>query len=614
MSYRPPIGVVLLSIVFIILQFTYLEAKTQVDVVGALGEGFVVVFILIGLFIVQSLRGDRRVYLPVMLGLSSFYFYILTEFLGNFLEQSRYVKYVFEDAMRIMGIVFIALGAWRWIKRRDLEEKTIRESASKYKGLVEASLDAIISIDEDDKITLWNKAAQKVFGYTKEEILGKPVTILMSEEYKTRHTAGVKRYLKTGVPKMIGSTYEAEGLTKDGRSISLAISLSEEKLENKSLFLGILRDITERKRAEEALKESEEKFRNLAEKSPNMIFINKKGGIVYANEKCEEIMGYTREEFYSPDFNFLSLIVPESRDLVKANFGKHMKGEEVPPYEYTLITKDGKRIDAIHTTRLIKYEGESAILGIITDITERKEIESRIQEYMEKLENSNRMKDLFTDILRHDLLNPAGVIRNATELMSEDDGREELGIIRNNVERIIDIINTASQLGKLEELDRLDKQKMDLGEVIRQVADEYTKALSDRGQEVVFDVKDKFEVDANPIIEQVFSNLISNAIKYSPKDSKIKIDVDADDVSWKIKVIDKCGGISDEDKDKLFTRFQRVKKESVKGTGLGLTIAKRIVELHDGEIGVEDNRDGDGCVFYVRLPKKGESNASRHEK
>jgi PAS domain S-box-containing protein len=129
------------------------------------------------------------------------------------------------------------------------------------------------------------------------------------------------------------------------------------------------------KRVEEARRESEEKFRNLAEQSPNMIFINKKGRVVYANQKCEEIMGYKREEFYSPDFNFLTLMAPESLDLAKASFSKHIKGEDVAPYECILITKKGKRVTAIITTKLIQYNGDNAILGILTDITERKQAE-----------------------------------------------------------------------------------------------------------------------------------------------------------------------------------------------------------------------------------------------
>ena len=131
--------------------------------------------------------------------------------------------------------------------------------------------------------------------------------------------------------------------------------------------------------------ESEEKFRNLAEESPNMIFINHKGRVVYANKKCEEILGYSRDEFYSANFSFLSLVSPEYVETMKSSFSRHMKGEDVPPYEYVLVTRDGKRIDAIITSKIIKHKNDHALLGIVTDITERKKTERMLVENEERL-------------------------------------------------------------------------------------------------------------------------------------------------------------------------------------------------------------------------------------
>ena len=132
--------------------------------------------------------------------------------------------------------------------------------------------------------------------------------------------------------------------------------------------------------AEQALQESESKFRSVTEQSPNMIFINKHGKIVYCNKRCEKIMGYSQAEFCSPTFDFLNLISPESKDTVRSAFEKHMKGEEVEPYEYTLITKDGRKLDVIITTKLIQYDGDRSILGIVTDISRRKKIERELRE------------------------------------------------------------------------------------------------------------------------------------------------------------------------------------------------------------------------------------------
>jgi PAS domain S-box-containing protein len=120
-------------------------------------------------------------------------------------------------------------------------------------------------------------------------------------------------------------------------------------------------------------------FQLITEQSPNMIFINKGGQVVYVNGRCTQVMGYSKETLCAPDFDFMTLIAPESVDLIRSNLTKHMQGQEVAPYEYFLITKQGEKLAAIITTKLIRYQGEAAILGIITDITKRKRAEEELQ-------------------------------------------------------------------------------------------------------------------------------------------------------------------------------------------------------------------------------------------
>jgi len=142
--------------------------------------------------------------------------------------------------------------------------------------------------------------------------------------------------------------------------------------------------VSDRKDTPQDLAEFEPKFKIFTEQSPNMIFINKKGKVVYANKKCEELMGYTREEFLSADFDFMDLIAPESVELIQKNFELHQSGKEVEPYEYGLINKNREKIDAIITSKLINYEGETAILGIVTDITQRKRADEELRKSEEK--------------------------------------------------------------------------------------------------------------------------------------------------------------------------------------------------------------------------------------
>ncbi len=263
----------------------------------------------------------------------------------------------------------------------------LQESEERFRNLLDYVPEVSIQgYTADGIVRYWNKASEEIYGYTAEEAIGRNLgDLIIPTEVKPHF----KQALELGAKCTKSGEFMPPGelmlLHKNGSlvpvySIHTVVCLSGRP----PLMFCIDVDLSERKRTEEALQESEEKFRCLAEQSPNQIFINKKGRIVYANEKCEEMMGYTREEFCSPDFDFLTLIAPEDRALVKANFSRHMEGEDVAPYDYALVAKEGKRIDVILASRLIWYEGERAILGTVTDITDRKRIEAALQRSEER--------------------------------------------------------------------------------------------------------------------------------------------------------------------------------------------------------------------------------------
>jgi PAS domain S-box-containing protein len=162
-----------------------------------------------------------------------------------------------------------------------------------------------------------------------------------------------------------------------------------------------------REEIEKQLRESEEKFWNLAQYSPNMIFIYKGGRIVYVNRVCEEIMGYTKEEYVSQDFDFFTIIAPESRDTVLSSIQRHKEGKEVKPYEYSLLTKDGRRLDATIITKLIETEGEQAILGIVTDITDYKKANNAFRKSDERYRMVSKLTSDFAYAFR---VGPGGEI------------------------------------------------------------------------------------------------------------------------------------------------------------------------------------------------------------
>jgi PAS domain S-box-containing protein len=264
-------------------------------------------------------------------------------------------------------------------------EIALQESEEKYRRMIEHAPDLIVTVDEKGIVTSCNGVLEKNTDFSQNEVVGKhflDTPLLFGIAPETAQTVFTS-IIEGKSPERIELKWFLKDRTPRISEIRIGINKNDGKIAG---FTAVARDITENKKAEENLQESEEKFRNLAEKSPNMIFINKKGRVVYANNRCEEVMGYKREEFYSPDFNFFTLIAPESIELLKSSYSRHLKGEEMPPYEYTLITKEGKRIEAILTSKLITYEGEPAILGIITDITEHKRVAAELRREKELME------------------------------------------------------------------------------------------------------------------------------------------------------------------------------------------------------------------------------------
>jgi PAS domain S-box-containing protein len=286
----------------------------------------------------------------------------------------------------VIIILILASGAFLvfWWRNRQSQAKVERLALFKhFEYLVKFANDIYVLVNEDLEIVEVNDRALEMYGYSHDEILN----LKLSDLHIIKHD-DLSEQLKLDIEQN-GVSFESIHRRKDGRIFPIELSVHPIEIEGKKFYQGIIRDITERKEAEEILRESEEKFRTFAEQSPNMIFINRKGRVVYANAKCEELLGYTKEEFYSPDFNFMDITAPESLELVKNCFDKHLQGEEVPAYEYSVLTKQWRRIDVIITTKLILFENENAILGIVTDISERKKAEESLLKFRLGIERSS---------------------------------------------------------------------------------------------------------------------------------------------------------------------------------------------------------------------------------
>jgi two-component system cell cycle response regulator len=332
--------------------------------------------------------------------------------------------------------------------------------------------------------------------------------------------------------------------------------------------------------------------------------------LTHINKKGLELTGYDYDNAINT--SWVDSFVP-------ADYGNHIRRgyndlisgrtEEHQNYEYPVVIKSGEaRLFKWYDSLL--FGGDGSITGILIsgeDITDKRLSEVKLQEYATQLEHSNELKDLFTDIMRHDLLNPASIVQSFTEMLEEKETDEKklqiIENIKNSNARMISLIEGAAHLAKLEATDEIIFVKVDIASLLIDSVNNFSLDMADKtmNYELLFD--GKYFAYANPMVKGVFSNLVSNAVKYGADNSTLKIRIDDIGEFWKVNVIDQGEGIADDDKKAIFERFKRLHKENIRGTGIGLAIVKRIVDLHGGLLGVSDNPESQGSIFWLTLKK-----------
>jgi signal transduction histidine kinase len=237
-----------------------------------------------------------------------------------------------------------------------------------------------------------------------------------------------------------------------------------------------------------------------------------------------------------------------------------------------------------------------------------KQSEAELQRRAQELEEANRLKDLFADIVSHDLMNPAAAARYFLESLREKDvdpeHRKAIDAIGRSLEKLSSMIQNASAYSKFKETPEIAMEIADLGEIVRCVVAELEPRLCEAGMSVELPAPGRYPAAVNPIFANVVTNIVGNAIKYAAAGRRLAIGIADAGGEWVLSVTDWGKGIADAHKSSVFTRFERLGKHEVSGSGLGLAISKRLVELHGGTIRVEDNPEG-GCVFLASVRKAG---------
>ncbi len=295
--------------------------------------------------------------------------------------------------------------------------ESLEHSEQRFRSVVETAIDAIITVDGRGKIMFWNRQAELMFGYTSDDVLGQPAAIIMPERFRKAHIKKLSQAVSTGISNFPGKTIELVGLKKDGREFPLELSLAKWETGEGVFFTAIIRDITARKQAEQALqearfelehqvakrtaelaraneelrhrihecelaesalRESEQKYSTLVEDALIGVYIAQDGKIAFANDKFSKIYGYSKEELIGMES--LKLVHPEDRERVREMRVKRLGGQKVPSeYEIRGLKKNGATIWVMRSYSLINYKGKPAISGIVADMTKRRLAEDALR-------------------------------------------------------------------------------------------------------------------------------------------------------------------------------------------------------------------------------------------
>lgn len=374
-----------------------------------------------------------------------------------------------------------------------------------------------------------------------------------------------------------------------------------------SHYNGVLIDVNDRKIAEMELLESKARIESILKVAPIGLCIITGYTFEEVNDHFCELLGYSRDELIGKSTRVIypsNEIYEYISDVKYSLLLDHGMGK----VECQLQRKDGSIIDVILDSSPIHPKLISkGVTCTVLDITDMKTAQRDLEKYADELDKLNQIKDLFSDIIRHDLLSPAGIVKGYAEFLEDMEGDKTklhiLHIIEESNDKIIDLIESAAKYEKINSLEDIDYQNDDIVDIFQSVVADQKLAIRARGMTVNLVSDAPCFSRVNPIVREVFVNLLSNAIKYSPENEYVNVHFHDDGSHWKVTVSDRGDGISDEYKGSVFERFKRVDKKGIKGTGLGLAIVRRIVELHDGEYGVTDNPEGKGSMFWITLKK-----------
>ena len=508
-------------------------------------------------------------------------------------------------------------------EQRQSQDRTY-SSEQRYRYIVEAALDAVISIDEHGRIIEWNRQAEITFGWPRQEVMGRPlVETIIPPALREAHVKGFQRYLETGEGPFLNKRIETNALHRDGHEFLIELSISPLRLEDRIVFSAFLRDITERKKAESALQESESRFRQMANTAPVMIWMSGgRTGYVFFNKAWLDFTGRTLAQELGS--SWIQGIHPGDYARYLDVYKTAFNSRERFTIDYRLKRYDGQYRWML-CAGVPRFAGQGRFEGFVgtcVDITERKQaeeilkrdketlsviIENKTQELLKTqadLKQVNRLADIGTlaATVAHELRNPLGVIQMAAYNLRRKyvpDNKH----LTNIEKKVMESNQIISNLLNYSSIKKPHYEKFCILEVVEECIASLKIRHTEKNIELIkkYDVDMKTTLEADPLqIREILSNILSNAFQALENSSgRVTIAVLKDEPrTLRIVVSDNGAGITNDDLKRVFQPFFTRRS---KGTGLGLTICNELIHMHGGTIGIESEKD-QGTHVTVSLP------------
>ena len=508
---------------------------------------------------------------------------------------------------------------------RRLAEEELRLST-----ILDAAVDGFITIDQRGIIDSLNPAAVRLFGYRPDELVGRNVSCLMPEPYRGEHDGHLKRYIETGEAGIIGRGRRVTGQRRDGSTFQMDLAVSEMQLGERRLFVGLVRDLTDKVQAEAAARRSEAMRTAVVDANlDGLVTIDASDRIVEFSAVSEKIFGYRREDVMGQQMAEL-IIPPEMREMHINGIRKYLETGEGGVLgsrtEVTALRADGERFPAELTVQPIEVNGETFFTAMIRDIRDRKAQERALVEAKQKAEIASEAKSRFLAHMSHEIRSPMNAVLGSLELLLDDELNKNQRLYARTAQSsgkvLLSLINNILDFSKIEAGHlRLTEMDFDVRELIGEAMDLIAFRARDKALPVIASVApdvDNWLRGDMVRLRQILVNLLDNALKFTSRGGVVlgveRLRTRTEGVDLRFTVEDTGIGIPRESQGELFDEFRQVDNSDTTnygGTGLGLAICKGLVGLMRGDIDV-DSMPGRGSRFWFDVPLQSPSAAHEH--